>query len=642
MTRPSRPPQGLTNAAASPVPETNNERTHPPGFTIDDLIAEPPAPQYRLRRMPRLLIRAIVLTWSSGKRQFVILAAVQVVQGALVALQVLLTKELLTVVQHHGSAGEAVRSMLPVLGIFIVMFTAARFGGTLQNGQTELLHELVTNKARRRVLDVAGKVDLLSFEDSSFHDRLQRASQSASFRSLEMVEALFSLFGSAARVVGLLVAIAVLNPLLLIPLVFAYVPLWFASQRSGNDVYQFIYGMTPLERERNYMNRLLTDRHTATEVRAYGLLDYLAGRYDALSAQHVAGRRAVIGRRMRRQLALSLQSTLLMAGTVCLLSWFYASGRLGIAAAGAALAAILQFSGALSGVGNGSGGLYQSSLFVNDYVSFVSEETTPAPHPGHKPVPGRFRDLEVDHISFAYPDSPAPALQDVSLRIRAGEVVALVGENGSGKTTLAKLLAGLYRPASGRILWDGVDTAEYDLAGLRQSIAIVFQDFIHYHLTGRENVGLGRCERLGDEAALAAATRLAGADAVFAALPLGLDTLLGKEFLGGHDLSVGQWQRVALARAFFRDAPFVVLDEPTASLDVRAEQDVFERVRAQLQGRAVLLISHRFGTVRSADHIYVLRSGRVAEHGNHDSLMAAGGIYAELFGLQAAAYAGEA
>jgi len=635
-------PEANDEPRVSDEPAPGEERVHKPGFTIDDLIAAPTMPRDRLRRMPRLLIRAVALTWSAGKRQFVIIAVVEAVQGAMVGFQVLLAKVLLTVVQDHGSPGQALKSLLPVLGIFILMFTAARFGGSLQNGQTELLHELVTNKARRRVLDVAGKVDLLSFEDSAFHDRLQRASQSASFRSMEMVQALFSLIGSATRVLALLAAIALLNPLLLIPLVFAYVPLSLTIRRSSNDAYQFIFGMTPLERERNYMNRLLTDRHTAAEVRAYGLLDFLAGRYDTLSARHVAGRRDVIRSRMRRQFLVSVESTVLMACTVGLLVWFYASGRMTIAAAGAALTAILQFSAALSGVGNGSGGLYQSSLFVQDYVSFVSPDPrTPAPRPALKAAP-KFCDLEVQHVSFTYPHSAVPALRDVSLRIRAGEVVALVGENGSGKTTLAKLLAGLYRPASGHVLWDGTDTAEFDLEELRQSIAVVFQDFIHYTLSGRENIGLGKYQRLGDEAALTAAVRLAGAEPVFGSLPHGLDTLLGKEFLGGHDLSVGQWQRVALARAFFRDAPFVVLDEPTASLDIRAEQDLFERVRTQLRGRAVLLISHRFGTVRSADHIYVLKSGRVAEHGDHDSLIAAGGIYAELFELQAAAYAGRA
>jgi ATP-binding cassette subfamily B protein len=226
----------------------------------------------------------------------------------------------------------------------------------------------------------------------------------------------------------------------------------------------------------------------------------------------------------------------------------------------------------------------------------------------------------------------------VSLTVRAGEVVALVGENGSGKTTLAKLLAGLYQPETGQVRWDGVDIATVDPEQLRRSIAVIFQDFVRFHLTARDNVAFGRVEAADDEPGIRAAARQAGAEEFLAALPKGYDTLLGPQFEGGTDLSVGQWQRVALARAFFREAPFVVLDEPTAALDSRAEHELFERIRTLLAGRTVLLISHRFSSVRTADRIYVLEAGRVVETGTHEELMRSRGLYAELFSLQAAAY----
>ena len=213
-----------------------------------------------------------------------------------------------------------------------------------------------------------------------------------------------------------------------------------------------------------------------------------------------------------------------------------------------------------------------------------------------------------------------------------------MGENGSGKTTLAKILAGLYRPGTGRVLWDDIDLSDVELDDLRQSIAMIFQDFEQYLLPARENIGLGRHERIDDLDGIVDAARRAGADAFIDALPDGYDTVLGREFSGGYDLSIGQWQRVALARAFFRDAPFVILDEPTASLDARAESRLFDRMRELLAGRSVLLISHRFSSVRAADRIYVLDHGKVIEHGSHEQLMEAGGRYAELFTLQAAAY----
>jgi ATP-binding cassette, subfamily B, bacterial len=224
------------------------------------------------------------------------------------------------------------------------------------------------------------------------------------------------------------------------------------------------------------------------------------------------------------------------------------------------------------------------------------------------------------------------------MRIGAGDVIALVGENGSGKTTLAKLLGSLFTPTEGRILWDGVDLRTLDRDEVRRQIGIIFQDFVRYQLTARENIGLGRAEAVDDAEAVAAAARQAGADAFLERLPAGYETILGKEFTGGYDLSLGQWQRIALARAFFREAELLVLDEPTASLDARSENELFEYVQALAQGRSVLLISHRFSTVRSADRIYVLHDGQIVEEGSHEELVAQAGRYAELFELQASAY----
>ncbi len=241
-------------------------------------------------------------------------------------------------------------------------------------------------------------------------------------------------------------------------------------------------------------------------------------------------------------------------------------------------------------------------------------------------------------MSFRYPGSERVALHEVSLRIEPGEVVALVGANGSGKTTLAKLLAGLYLPGEGRVCWDGQDTRDVGNRELLSQSAIIFQDFIRYALSAGDNIALGRHERHEDTASIVRAAQRSGADADIGTLPEGYETLLGPAFINGTDLSQGQWQRLALARTFFRDAPLVILDEPTAALDAKAEHELFARIRQLLAGRSVLLISHRFSTVRSADRIYVLSGGRVAESGSHEELIAAGGLYAELFSLQALPY----
>jgi ATP-binding cassette subfamily B protein len=281
--------------------------------------------------------------------------------------------------------------------------------------------------------------------------------------------------------------------------------------------------------------------------------------------------------------------------------------------------------------------LYEATLFVRDYSSFLELEPA-VEFPHVTPAPTGFEVLRAQDVSFTYPESTHPAVDRVSLEIRRGEVVALVGENGSGKTTLAKMLAGLYRPERGRIRWDGIDLADVDADELRRSVAVIFQDFERYLLPARENVGLGRHERVDAFEEIVEAARRADADDFLAGLPEGYETMLGREFAGGYDLSIGQWQRVALARAFFRDAPFVILDEPTAALDARAESRLFERMRELLEGRSVVLISHRFSSVRSADRIYVLHEGRVVEEGTHAELMTVGGLYAELFSLQARAY----
>jgi ATP-binding cassette subfamily B protein len=244
----------------------------------------------------------------------------------------------------------------------------------------------------------------------------------------------------------------------------------------------------------------------------------------------------------------------------------------------------------------------------------------------------------VDNVSFSYPDAPRKALDGVSIEVRRGEVIALVGENGSGKTTLAKLLAHLYEPTEGRITWDGSDLADHDPESVRRSITIVFQDFMRYWLSLADNIGLGDPRRASDREAIITASKRAGAHEFVERLPDGYETNLGRQFQDGTDLSIGQWQRVAIARAFFRDAPFVILDEPTAALDARAEHELFERIRELFQSRTVLLISHRFSTVRNADRIYVLDQSRIVEAGSHSELMALGGTYAELFTMQASAY----
>jgi ATP-binding cassette subfamily B protein len=600
-------------------------------------IQHPEGSEGSWRDLPRLVIDSIKLVWVAGKREFLVMSALQLLEAAGVAAQLFISKAVLDAVLSAGATKDFA-ALLPELAALVGITVALDFGRAIETEQSRVLGELVGRRALSRVLDVSTRIDLLAFESPDFYDRLQRARAQGMFRSLQTVNGLLGLVGAAVTATSIVIALAALQPLLLPLVLVGYIPLWFVSTLNSRDLYRFMHGMTPNERQRHYLERILMGRDPAKEVRSFRLAQFLRGRYDTLYDERIAELRSLARRRMGRSLLGSVASAFVTAGTVAVLAWLFVTGRMSLAAAGAAVFGLYQLGGRLRGLYMSATSLYEATLFIKDYSSFLELEPERTEADGARRAPLGFERLVAEDVSFTYPESGRPAVDGVSVEIAAGEVIALVGENGSGKTTLAKMLAGLYRPDSGRILWDDVDLADVDADELRDSIAVVFQDFERYLLPARENVGLGRNERIDDFAGIRAASTRADADAFISDLPEGYETMLGREFAGGYDLSIGQWQRVALARAFFRDAPFVILDEPTAALDARAESQLFDRMRELLEGRSVVLISHRFSSVRSADRIYVMHDGRVVEEGTHDELMAADGLYAELFTLQARAY----
>jgi ATP-binding cassette, subfamily B, bacterial len=607
------------------------------GITWAD-IYESPQVERSLRRLPQLCREGVQLVWAAGRRELLAVLAVKAVNGAGLAVVLLLGKGVLDEVIAAGRSGAGAGMVLPKLLLLTLVMAGLGFLSAIGREHREILAELAARHAQSRIIEVAGAVELEAYDRPAFHNRLVRAAGGGQFRPWQVVEGLTGLAGAVVGIAGITVALLALQPWLVPLVLVAAVPLLVAVARGGELMFGFRHRMTEVERRRNYLYMLLSGKDAAKELRAFGLGGFLRERFDRLYDEHLAELRKVARRRLRVSLLGNLLTTTVLAGTVAALLALALNGRIGLAEAGTAAGAVFVLGERLMNSVFAAGMLYESSLFIEDFTSFVAMAPEVEARRPRGPAPEGFERLQVEDVSFTYPSAAAPAVAGVSMEIGAGEIVALVGENGSGKTTLAKLLCRLYLPQQGRVLWDGTDTAAVDPDEVRRSVAVIFQDFLHYALPAAENIGMGRHQRIGDAEGIRASALHAGADDFLAKLPDGYDTVLGPEFEGGKELSVGQWQRVALARAFFRDAPFIILDEPTAALDARAEHELFESIRTLCRGRSVLLISHRFSSVRSADRIYVLDGGRVAESGSHHELMGLGGRYAELFTLQASAY----
>jgi ATP-binding cassette subfamily B protein len=611
------------------------EAAPPERFTLQEYFT--PVQHRRLRRFPHLLRTAVGIVWTAARRELLALAALQLAIGVGLAIQLLAVRGLLGDLLAPGGA-HSFSAVLPELIVVTVLGALVATAGVVIDAQQRVLGQLVALHAADEVIRTASSVDLVTYDSPDFHDRLQRAQLSASQRPAQMVSGLLAVVGAGFAIGGIVLALLVIQPLFCALVLVAYLPAWLATNRAARLVYRFSVEQTERERRRMYLFELLTSKREAQEVRAFDLGGYLGDRHRRIYAALIHDLREVLRRRLRVALVGQLLTAALTAGALAVLVWFVIRDWMSLSEAGSAAGAMLLLTGRLRVLSSGAGGLYESSLYLEDYSTFVAARPRIEAARPTEPAPSDPQVLTADSVSFTYPSRTRPSLVDASLTLRRGEVVALVGENGSGKTTFAKLLAGLYEPGSGTIAWDGVDASTLDPQSVRARVAVIFQDFVRYLLSARDNIALGDHARFDDAEAVERAARAAGMHDALADLAAGYETLLGPEHFGGSDLSGGQWQRVALARAFFRDAPVVILDEPTASLDPRAEAALYASMRDLYAGRSVLLITHRFGSVRTADRIYVLRDGRVIERGSHRELMDADGYYAELFRLQASSY----
>lgn len=583
--------------------------------------------------------RTLKLAWSADSRTFVTVCLLNLLPASIPPVMIMLGKEIVDLVSEAAIREVTSADYLPVVIALGVLAALQRGMGALQGTRQELFGVRMQMAAEARFLEKAAVVDLGHFDNSDWHDRMARAQKDIGWRPNQMTWALVGIGGNAVTFLGMMAVLLSLHPFLMVLSLLSVVPSVVIQQRVNRKIYEFWWVETPDDREKGYLAELLSKPRTSKEVRSFILAKHLRTRHRVLADDQY--------RRMRSLYMLYDKSAWVsasIAGSMLGLAYLFVAreGVAGNLSPGALTAVIAAFASVAQQVNLLTSSLLsldQHATFLQDYYDFLAIEDLVPVSAEPSALPRRLDGgIEFDDVWFTYPGGSEPALAGLTLTVRPGELLALVGDNGAGKTSLVKLLLRFYDPDRGSVRIGGVDLRDVDPIDLRSRIGILFQDYATYELSARENVQLGRVDRPGGDEAIEAALQAARADSVIKSLRHGLDSKVGRLFEGGHDLSGGEWQRLALARLLYRDADIWILDEPTAALDPEAEAAIFAELRAQLHGRMGIVISHRFSTVRIADRIAVVNDGRVTEEGTHEELIALGGRYAELFEIQAAGY----
>lgn len=607
--------------------------------TMAKLAPEASSAKGRARRVRNNLKQGMALAWAASPRSLIRYSALGMVSATMPPIAVYLGSSLVDRIAEARAQSLQIRELLPiVIGLWLAAVAQRAVGAYMGYGRN-LFVRRVQLEAERRLLAQASKVDIGHFDNSNWHDRLARAKRDVSWRPGDLTWSVLGLSGNIVTIALMASLLASLHYLLVVLALAAAVLSLALERRVTSRLYEFFYKETPEEREREYMGDLLAQPRTTKEIRAYVLADYLLGRHGKLS-EYLFKRRE----QMYRSATGVSMLTGFVTGTALALAYAFvavqgAAGAIDPGGVVLVIGAFTAVSGTLGQISSTFVAVDQHTIFLDDYFSFLAiEPLVPAPVNPH-PLPIRLGDgIEFDNVTFSYPGGTGPAVAGLSLRIRGGELIALVGENGAGKSTLVKLLLRFYDADQGAVRVGGVDLKDLDPKAVRSRIGVLFQDYANYELTIRENVAMGRPDVEVNDEQVMEALRDSRSEWLVKKMPNGLDSKVGRLFEGGHDLSGGEWQRLALARIMYRDADIWILDEPTSSLDPEAEAAIFAELKENLKGRIGIVISHRFSTVRIADRIAVIADGRVTELGTHEELLAAEGRYAQLFELQAAGY----